>query len=273
MDRLKDLLKARAQNPSVFITNQKPVLVITLAGAMNIGPAYNYTKRTNVLRITPEVGPQYLVQALDRPEMLMWINSLTLAAEAATNAKRRSGAMVEDSEETIDPQLLELPKELSSGNLVFGTSLEELARRDNATVPLIIEKCIAEVERRGLTEEGIYRVSPSAIHMQELRVAIDKGMPFIFFFIGDLTGGLQVVSIRSTLWTWATSTLSRVCSSFSCASSPTPSFPLATMTPSSRRWVRFVKHQITYLFFKYQHPRTRPTSSGASRRSSSSCPL
>lgn len=57
--------------------------------------------------------------------------------------------------ETNDPILL---TEIDSAPL-FNSSIQKRAEYENEKVPLIITKCIAEVEKRGLDVEGIYRIS------------------------------------------------------------------------------------------------------------------
>ena len=57
--------------------------------------------------------------------------------------------------------------------VVFGMTLPVLMERDNILVPLIVEQCIAEVEKRGMTEEGIYRLSGNAVGIQELKHLYD----------------------------------------------------------------------------------------------------
>ena len=42
-------------------------------------------------------------------------------------------------------------------------------RRQKRDVPFIVSACIREVERRGMTEVGIYRVSGSASDLQMLK--------------------------------------------------------------------------------------------------------
>jgi len=68
--------------------------------------------------------------------------------------------------------------------VIFGTTLQFLADRDHRMVPLIVEQSIKEVERRGLNEEGIYRISGAATAIQELKHQYDSCMiiNFNFFF-------------------------------------------------------------------------------------------
>ena len=52
-------------------------------------------------------------------------------------------------------------------------SLPLLAERDGILVPLIVEQCIAEIERRGMLEEGIYRLSGAVASIHDLKQAYD----------------------------------------------------------------------------------------------------
>merc|ERR1740128_1088514 len=42
---------------------------------------------------------------------------------------------------------------------IFKVPIEETCQREEVEVPYIITRCVEEVERRGLNEVGIYRVS------------------------------------------------------------------------------------------------------------------
>lgn len=52
--------------------------------------------------------------------------------------------------------------------------LGPLPRRERSKVPLIVRQCVEEVERRGLEEVGIYRVSGVATDIQALKAAFDS---------------------------------------------------------------------------------------------------
>ncbi len=52
---------------------------------------------------------------------------------------------------------------------MFGATLQELYERTGKLIPVVVEQCIEEVERRGMTEVGIYRLSGSSTAIQELR--------------------------------------------------------------------------------------------------------
>lgn len=49
-----------------------------------------------------------------------------------------------------------------------------LTRRERSKVPLIVRQCVEEIERRGMEEVGIYRVSGVATDIQALKAAFDS---------------------------------------------------------------------------------------------------
>ena len=61
-------------------------------------------------------------------------------------------------------------------NPVFGVSLDDLFRRDNSAVPMIVYQCVQAVDLFGLDVEGIYRTSGSAPHIMEMKAMFDNGM-------------------------------------------------------------------------------------------------
>lgn len=59
---------------------------------------------------------------------------------------------------------------------LFGMDVESVVNRENSgsNVPLIIKRCIEEVEKRGLDLVGIYRLCGSAVRKKMLREAFEK---------------------------------------------------------------------------------------------------
>ncbi|XP_073684801.1 rho GTPase-activating protein SYDE1 [Garra rufa] len=59
---------------------------------------------------------------------------------------------------------------------VFGVELRRLVEKEATTlkVPLIIQKCVSEIERRGLRVVGLYRLCGSAAVKKELRDAFER---------------------------------------------------------------------------------------------------
>lgn len=56
---------------------------------------------------------------------------------------------------------------------LFGTPIAISTKREKRAVPFIITSCIREVERRGIAEVGIYRVSGSAADVARLKKAYE----------------------------------------------------------------------------------------------------
>lgn len=56
---------------------------------------------------------------------------------------------------------------------VFGIDLTTLLTAHSASLPFVITKCAVEVEARGLTTEGIYRVSGFSDEIESLKMALD----------------------------------------------------------------------------------------------------
>ncbi|KAF9139731.1 rho GTPase-activating protein [Mortierella sp. GBA39] len=156
----------------------KPALVISLINS-TCSVAYTYTKRDHVFKIVTEEGGQFLLQALDYDDMLQWIKTMNDAAAEAT-AKRRT---LLDHDESLKRALEtaaqedELPppveNERKGRNSVFGVELRHLM--SHGDVPLIVEKCIAEIEKRGLEEVGIYRVPGAVSAINRLRLSFNSG--------------------------------------------------------------------------------------------------
>ncbi|XP_030631483.1 rho GTPase-activating protein SYDE1 [Chanos chanos] len=73
--------------------------------------------------------------------------------------------------EAPSPRLSELPPPS-----VFGVELRHLVEKEDSAhrVPLIIQKCVAEIEKRGLKVVGLYRLCGSAAVKKELRDAFER---------------------------------------------------------------------------------------------------
>ncbi|KAF7585338.1 hypothetical protein BBP40_011222 [Aspergillus hancockii] len=57
---------------------------------------------------------------------------------------------------------------------VFGVSLEDLYARDGTAVPMIVYQCFQAIELFGLDMEGIYRLSGSANHINQMKQLFDN---------------------------------------------------------------------------------------------------
>lgn len=57
---------------------------------------------------------------------------------------------------------------------VFGFQLNVTSRNDNASVPLVVRKCVEEIEKRGLSAQGLYRISGNARRKKQLHAQFDE---------------------------------------------------------------------------------------------------
>ncbi|XP_063230291.1 beta-chimaerin isoform X2 [Bacillus rossius redtenbacheri] len=57
---------------------------------------------------------------------------------------------------------------------VFGIDLTTLVKAHRSPRPFVVDKCVEEMERRGLEAEGLYRVSGFAEEIETLKMALDR---------------------------------------------------------------------------------------------------
>lgn len=65
------------------------------------------------------------------------------------------------------------------GRPTFGVDLAEQMTRDNVEIPPIMTKCCEAIEKYGIKNQGIYRVSGTTSKVANLRMRLEKGMCFI----------------------------------------------------------------------------------------------
>jgi hypothetical protein len=146
--------------------------------------ASTYTKREFVFRIVTEEGGQYLFQAMNREDMFDWMQHVNNSAREGA-AKRQSVLAAEslDNEGNSNQQRRHSAVILGGGGSphrnqpasrtsVYGVTLDSLMR--DGEVPLVVDKCIREIERRGLEEVGIYRVAGTGSVVSALKAEFNK---------------------------------------------------------------------------------------------------
>nr|XP_060641208.1 breakpoint cluster region protein [Anolis sagrei ordinatus] len=67
--------------------------------------------------------------------------------------------------------LKRMPSRKQTG--VFGVKIGIVTKRERSKVPYIVRQCVEEIERRGMEEVGIYRVSGVATDIQALKASFD----------------------------------------------------------------------------------------------------
>ncbi|KDR79407.1 hypothetical protein GALMADRAFT_208785 [Galerina marginata CBS 339.88] len=119
-------------------------------------------ERSYTFQLDTEDGGHYLLQATTKREMIKWLETISRVTSSA--AKRRLTYLGNSPKPQIADHIHHHPIVASRDPKAdFGVELEFLLRRETGsdeippgTVPRIIEQCLTEVERRGLSQVGIY---------------------------------------------------------------------------------------------------------------------
>ncbi|KAM6155717.1 breakpoint cluster region protein [Rhynchocyon petersi] len=89
--------------------------------------------------------------------------------------------------------LKRMPSRKQTG--VFGVRIAVVTKRERSKVPYIVRQCVEEIERRGMDEVGIYRVSGVATDIQALKAAFDINNKDVSVMMSDM----DVNAIAGTL--------------------------------------------------------------------------
>lgn len=164
---------------SQYLSTTKASTVINLIHATT-SVASTYTKREFVFRIVTEEGGQYLFQGMNRQDMQDWMQHINNSAREGA-AKRQSVLAAESLDVDANQQQHRRQALLgdsrtqpaaSSRTSVYGVTLDYLMR--DGKVPLVVDKCIREIEERGLEEVGIYRVAGTGSVVSALKAEFNK---------------------------------------------------------------------------------------------------
>ncbi|XP_043925745.1 breakpoint cluster region protein [Protopterus annectens] len=94
---------------------------------------------------------------------------------------------------TREFSLKRMPSRKQTG--VFGVKIGLVTKRERSKVPYIVRECVEEIERRGMEEVGIYRVSGVATDIQALKAAFDSNDKDISVMMNEM----DVNAIAGTL--------------------------------------------------------------------------
>ena len=73
---------------------------------------------------------------------------------------------------TFEETMRRVPNNKSAG--LFGAPISIVTKKEKRAVPFIVTSCVREVERRGISEVGIYRVSGSSADVAKLKRAFES---------------------------------------------------------------------------------------------------
>ncbi|EJT96986.1 RhoGAP-domain-containing protein [Dacryopinax primogenitus] len=162
-----------------FSAPSKPALSLSLVHAtVRVLPN---EVRSFTFAVETEDGGRYVLQATSPIDREQWISAITRAAQIS--AARRSLMEAQAPKLDLENSDWQARPPSQHPKSVYGVNLTTLLERGDSHLtdrgmPLIISQLIEEVERRGLTETGIYRISGSRAVIESIRNNIDKGLPF-----------------------------------------------------------------------------------------------
>lgn len=152
----------------------KPSLSIDLAGA-RIEERFSNV-RPFIFTLDTEDGVKYYFQATRKRDMNAWITQMSKISKN-TSEKRRTYL----GPPTANIGYYKVPQNRGSHpTAVFCVPLDFLVEReygsaDISAVPSFFERCLEEVETRGFSEDGIYRVSGSKLQIDRIKSEVDQG--------------------------------------------------------------------------------------------------
>ncbi|KAH9927766.1 uncharacterized protein B0H18DRAFT_1118293 [Fomitopsis serialis] len=178
-DTLSTTLTKRTPAELDFTPTNKPSLVLSVVDARVVQFVNN--ERSFTFQLDTEDGGQYLLQAVGRPEMKKWMD--TVQHVSAIAAKRRLTYLGQNAKLQLSDHLLSQPVAPSRDpRAFFGVDLEVILKRESpegdiqlGAIPSILERLISEVESRGLTEVGIYRIAGSHAEVNAYKDALNRG--------------------------------------------------------------------------------------------------
>ncbi|KAI6007556.1 rho GTPase activating protein 22 [Pisolithus orientalis] len=164
-----------------FTPSGKPSLVLSVVDAKVTQVVNN--ERSYVFQLDTEDGGHYLLQANSKPEMVRWMDQINKVSKTA--AKRRLTYLGNSPKPQLSDHIhdhIVAPSASRHPTAVFGVELDFLLQREAGgadvepgTIPSVIRRCLYEVESRGLSEVGIYRIAGAASEVNSLREAFNNG--------------------------------------------------------------------------------------------------
>lgn len=164
-----------------FSPSGKPSLVLSVVDA-RVAQFIN-NERSFTFQLDTEDGGHYLLQAISKQEMVRWIEQINRVAKLA--AKRRLTYLGNSPKPQLADHIHDHPSATTASRdprAVFGVELEFLLEREAngaqpeiGSIPSVILTCLSEVEYRGLSEVGIYRVAGATSEVNALRDAFNRG--------------------------------------------------------------------------------------------------
>ncbi|KAJ2936969.1 hypothetical protein H1R20_g125, partial [Candolleomyces eurysporus] len=162
-----------------FVPSGKPAMVVSILDA-RVAQFIN-NERSYMFQLETEDGGHYLLQAMNKKDMNKWLETISKVTQSV--AQRRLTYLGSSPKPQIADHIHDRAIVPSRDRMaVFGVELEFLLQREalggniaSGTVPRIINECLTEIESRGLTEVGIYRIAGATRDINSLKEAFNRG--------------------------------------------------------------------------------------------------
>ncbi|RXW25664.1 hypothetical protein EST38_g130 [Candolleomyces aberdarensis] len=162
-----------------FVPSGKPAMVVSILDA-RVAQFIN-NERSYMFQLETEDGGHYLLQAMNKKDMSKWLETISKVTQSV--AQRRLTYLGSSPKPQIADHIHDRAIVPSRDRMaVFGVELEFLLQREalggdiaSGTVPRIINECLTEIESRGLTEVGIYRIAGATRDINSLKEAFNRG--------------------------------------------------------------------------------------------------
>ncbi|KDN45760.1 hypothetical protein K437DRAFT_119183 [Tilletiaria anomala UBC 951] len=154
-----DQAAAATRPPAELLTSipTSKASLIARCGAAQVS-VWSNSQRSFIFHLTTAEGGKYLLQAPSQGEMTEWIRIIDQAAKAFIPRRPASRGSASGNK----------------GVPLFGVPLFVIVEREARLVPIAIERMFAEIEARGLREQGIYRISGAKSAIMGLKAAFER---------------------------------------------------------------------------------------------------
>ncbi|KAJ3539493.1 hypothetical protein NM688_g6351 [Phlebia brevispora] len=161
-----------------FSPSGKPAMVLNIAEA-KVSQFVN-NERSFTFQLDTEDGGHYLLQAMDRADLKKWMDTIDRVSKTA--AKRRLTYLGHNPKMQMSDHLATSGTSPRDPLAVFGVDLEFLLQREApggdvaaGAIPNVFLRLVSEVESRGLSEIGIYRLAGAHSEVNSMKDSLNRG--------------------------------------------------------------------------------------------------
>lgn len=142
-----------------------------LCGSSRVS-AWRNNQRSFVFNLSPPDGGHVLLQAHSAAEAHAWIQAIERASKEFAHAIPSGADMIKKGSAGGQSSVAK-PANAPVVSL-YGTDIKVLAEHEGRSVPVGLARMLEEVEKRGLREQGIYRISGAKSTIEALKLAFTQ---------------------------------------------------------------------------------------------------